>query len=97
MRGYVGCGIVAVLVLFATSFGHLRAQAPANANEWLLHGRTEGETRFSPLARINPKTVKDLGLAWSFATETNRGIEATPIVVDGVIYLSAAAGDRVRR
>ena len=48
--------------------------------EWLLHGRTEGETRFSPLARINPQTVKDLGLAWSFATETTRGLEATPIV-----------------
>ena len=61
-----------------------RAQAPPT--DWPLHGRTEGETRFSPLARINAETVKDLGLAWSFATETTRGLEATPIVTDGVLY-----------
>jgi PQQ-dependent dehydrogenase (methanol/ethanol family) len=64
-----------------------RAQSP---NDWPLHGRTEGETRFSPLARINADTVKDLGLAWSFATETTRGLEATPIVTNGVLYASGS-------
>ena len=89
MRVHVGCGLAAALILFVTSFG-VGAQAPPSANEWLLHGRTEGETRFSPLARINPKTVKDLGLAWSFATDTTRGLEATPIVSGGVLYASGS-------
>ena len=75
--------IVAVALASAT-----RAQSPAN--DWPLHGRTEGETRFSPLARINADTVKDLGLAWSFATDTTRGLEATPIVTNGVLYTSGS-------
>jgi PQQ-dependent dehydrogenase (methanol/ethanol family) len=65
-----------------------RAQAPPT--DWALHGRTEGETRFSPLARINADTAKDLGLAWSFDTETTRGLEATPIVTGGVLYASGS-------
>jgi quinohemoprotein ethanol dehydrogenase len=91
MKGVVGCGIAAALCLFASSAGHLGAQtAQPGATEWLLHGRNEGETRFSPLARINPQTVKDLGLAWSFATETTRGLEATPIVSGGILYTSGS-------
>jgi PQQ-dependent dehydrogenase (methanol/ethanol family) len=65
-----------------------RAQAPPN--DWPLHGRSDGETRFSPLARITADTVKDLGLAWSFVTETTRGLEATPIVTNGVLYASGS-------
>ncbi len=92
MKVVVGCGIAVALILSAVWSNALRAQgrAQAGANEWLLHGRTEGETRFSPLARINPQTVKDLGLAWSFATETTRGLEATPIVAGGVMYTSGS-------
>jgi glucose dehydrogenase len=65
-----------------------RAQAPPN--DWPLHGRTEGETRFSPLARINADTVNNLGLAWSYTTDTTRGLEATPIVTGGVMYVSGS-------
>lgn len=65
-----------------------RAQAPPN--DWPLHGRVEGETRFSPLARINADTVKNLGLAWSFTTGTTRGLEATPVVTNGVLYTSGS-------
>jgi quinohemoprotein ethanol dehydrogenase len=92
MNVVAGCGIAVALILSAALSSALRAQGPAQAgaNEWLLHGRTEGETRFSPLARINPQTVKDLGLAWSFATETTRGLEATPIVAGGVMYASGS-------
>jgi quinohemoprotein ethanol dehydrogenase len=84
-----GCQVVA-LILCALASPGLTAQAPSGAADWPLHGRNEGETRFSPLARINPETVKDLGLAWSFATETNRGLEATPIVSGGVLYTSGS-------
>jgi PQQ-dependent dehydrogenase (methanol/ethanol family) len=75
----------AIAAVIATSS---RAQAPSA--DWPLHGRTEGETRFSPLSRINAETVKNLGLAWSFETDTTRGLEATPIVTNGVIYTSGS-------
>ncbi|MDJ0786383.1 MAG: PQQ-dependent dehydrogenase, methanol/ethanol family [Myxococcota bacterium] len=53
---------------------------------WLSYGRTYSEQRYSPLTRITDANVGQLGLAWSFETGTKRGLEATPIVVDGVIY-----------
>jgi quinohemoprotein ethanol dehydrogenase len=65
-------------------------EAASNNEDWLSYGRTHDEQRFSPLEAINPETVKGLGLAWSADLDTNRGQEATPIVVDGVIYISTA-------
>ncbi|MEX0644447.1 MAG: PQQ-dependent dehydrogenase, methanol/ethanol family [Parvularculaceae bacterium] len=62
----------------------------ADAREWLTHGRTYSEQRFSPLDKINRDNVGGLGLAWSFDLEANRGIEATPIVHDGVLYVTGA-------
>ncbi|HJN50898.1 MAG: PQQ-dependent dehydrogenase, methanol/ethanol family [Pseudomonadales bacterium] len=53
---------------------------------WLAHGRTYDEQRFSPLAQIDDQNVTDLGLAWHFDTGTTRGLEASPIVVDGIMY-----------
>ncbi|MCP5055951.1 MAG: PQQ-dependent dehydrogenase, methanol/ethanol family [bacterium] len=58
--------------------------------EWALHGRTTDEQRFSPLESIHRRNVTQLGLAWSVATGTTRGMEATPIVVDGVMYVTTA-------
>ena len=57
---------------------------------WLSHGRTYGEQRFSPLARIDTTNVTELGLAWSYDLGMNRGAEATPIVADGVMYVTSA-------
>ena len=57
--------------------------------EWLSNGRTYSEQRFSPLAQINRKTVKDLGVAWAFRTYSVRGMEASPIVSDGIMYITA--------
>ncbi len=53
---------------------------------WLMYGRTYDEQRFSPLAHINENNVRRLGLVWSRELGTTRGLEATPLVVDGVIY-----------
>jgi quinohemoprotein ethanol dehydrogenase len=58
-------------------------QEPQN---WLAHGRTYSEQRYSPLAQINDDNVEKLGLAWSYATGTMRGLQASPIVVDGTMY-----------
>ena len=63
------------------------AQARA---DWLTHGRTYDEQRFSPLAAIDQSTVKDLQLAWYFDLDTRRGQEATPLVVDGTLYVTSA-------
>jgi quinohemoprotein ethanol dehydrogenase len=63
---------------------------PDAGDEWPLHGRTEAETRYSPLGRIHADNVAGLGLAWSYATGTTRGLEATPIVRDGVLYATGS-------
>ena len=68
----------------------LRAlNADSESESWLLHGRTYDESRFSPLKDINDTNVGDLGLSWSFETGTNRGHETTPIVVDGMMFITA--------
>ncbi|MCJ2189103.1 PQQ-dependent dehydrogenase, methanol/ethanol family [Novosphingobium beihaiensis] len=60
------------------------------AQEWPSHGGTDLEQRFSPLVSVDADNAKSLGLAWSFELDTNRGQEATPIVRDGVMYVSTA-------
>jgi PQQ-dependent dehydrogenase (methanol/ethanol family) len=79
--------------------------AAAEPASWLSHGRTYSEQRFSPLTAIDRDNVEGLGLAWAVDTGTIRGMEATPIVVDGVMYVSltwsrvlaldAATGERI--
>jgi len=64
--------------------------ADAEPGNWLSYGRTYSEQRYSPLARINDKNAAKLGLAWFADLDTNRAQEATPLVVDGVMYVSTA-------
>jgi len=66
------------------------ASADAEPGQWMAHGRTYGEQRFSPLDQITTSTVSRLGLAWFADLESRRGQESTPIVVDGVLYVSTA-------
>ena len=64
--------------------------ADKDPGNWMSHGRTYSEQRFSPLDKVNAENVKDLGLAWNFELSTNRGVETTPIVVDGVMYVTSS-------
>ena len=64
--------------------------APLPDTDWALHGNDYREQRFSPLQQINRDNVADLGLAWSFDMYTERGVEATPLVVDGVMYVTSS-------
>ena len=64
--------------------------ADARTGDWITHGRTYSEARFSPLTQIDAANVKSLGLAWLFDTNTTRGLEATPIVVDGKLYTTGS-------
>ena len=65
-------------------------KADAEPQNWLAHGRTYGEQRYSPLDKVNAENVKDLGLAWTYETDTIRGLEASPIVVDGVMFATGS-------
>src|SRR5580704_1831374 len=56
------------------------------ATDWLRYGRTDDEQRFSPLNQINDRNIDKLGLAWSHEFGTARGLEATPLETNGVIY-----------
>ena len=57
---------------------------------WLNYGLDFAETRFSKLSAINTGNVGKLGLSWSYDLKSRRGVEATPIVVDGVMYVTAS-------
>jgi PQQ-dependent dehydrogenase (methanol/ethanol family) len=64
--------------------------AERESGQWLSVGRTYDEQRFSPLSQINTSNVARLGLAWFADFDTNRGQEATPLEIDGVLYVSTA-------
>jgi quinohemoprotein ethanol dehydrogenase len=61
----------------------LRTAAP---DEWVTYGRDYAETHFSPLKQINIENVGRLGLAWSWETGTEGGMESTPLISNGVLY-----------
>ncbi len=64
--------------------------ADGDTANWITYGRTYSEQRFSPLKQIDEQSVSKLGLAWSYDLETLRGVEATPLVKDGVMYTTSA-------
>ncbi len=63
-------------------------KADETPGDWLSYGRNYKEDRYSSLNQITKDNIDDLGLAWSLNLGTTRGIEATPLVVDGIMYLS---------
>ncbi len=66
------------------------ASTPTARDEWAASGRDIGGSYYSPLTDINRDNAGKLGFAWEYQLGTKRGLEATPIVVDGVMY---AAGN----
>jgi len=65
--------------------------AVAHADQpWPSVGGDASEQRFSPLDKVNTGNVERLGLAWSHEFDTSRGQEATPVIVDGVLFTSTA-------
>ncbi len=66
--------------------------AGAEAGNWLAAGGDQAGTYFSPLTGVNSANVRRLGFAWEYDLGTFRGQEATPIVVDGVMYTSGTWG-----
>ena len=66
------------------------AASAASGEEWLTYGRTYDEQRYSPLDRIDATNVSRLDLAWYADLDTARGQEATPLHIDGKLYITTA-------
>ena len=65
--------------------------ADTEPGNWMSPGRTYGEQHFRPLQSIDASNVKRLGLAWFYDLDTaHRGQESTPLVIDGVMYVTSA-------
>jgi quinoprotein glucose dehydrogenase len=73
----------------------------ASADEWVAYGRDAGGTRFSPLSQIDRSNVASLKQAWIFHTGDiadgkgegpRSGFEATPLFLDGRLYLTTPFG-----
>ena len=95
----IACSAFAVALTATVSFAPAAARpltqqrlvaADQDRANWLLHGRDAGEQRYSPLEQVNTRTIGQLGLAWSYTMKVPRGVEATPLVVDGVMYVTSA-------
>jgi len=65
--------------------------ADTDQDNWLLHGRTYDNQRFSPLKQISPANVKKLVPVSIIQTGVANSFEVTPIVVNGVMYISTAS------
>ena len=68
----------------------LFAEAGSSGPMWLTYGGSYDEQRYSQLEGIAPANVSRLGIAWTYDLRSDRGVEATPIVHDGVMYVTAS-------
>ena len=57
---------------------------------WLLYGGNYGNYRHSPIEELTPAAVQNLTVAWSFPTGTDRQFEVSPVVYDGLMYISSS-------
>ena len=106
MRTLAACTLLAAATAMAAdppkgSEDHIRAvtskvdgaRIGANAaasKDWPTYGLDYAETRFSRLSKVTDANVKDLGVMWTYNLESTRGVEATPLVVDGIMYVTAS-------
>jgi alcohol dehydrogenase (cytochrome c) len=95
-------GVLAAVVMALAAWGVAPAAAQSvvtdemlltahmDPNNWLMAGRDYAGTRFSPLSKINTSNVKRLVPKWSFSLGTLDAQNTTPLVKDGVMYVTAA-------
>ena len=88
---YLLAALVASCLTVGCSFGE-SPETAIGPDDWATTGGDFGKSHHSALTDINPDNVDQLGLAWQVELGTNRVLEATPIVIDGVMYTSGVAG-----
>ncbi len=62
----------------------------AKGSRWLHYGGDYRNLRHSPLTQLNPKTVPKLQVAWAFSTGTTGQFEVSPVLYDGVLYVTSS-------
>ena len=72
--------------------GQSAHDAAPGPDDWAFTGGDQGKSHHSPLTDITPANVVSLGLAWQAELGTNRVLEATPVVIGGIMYTSGVAG-----
>jgi quinohemoprotein ethanol dehydrogenase len=105
MRGRLGIALLVALSACARPLsGNVDTQrllaAPNEPGQWLSLGRNWQGDRFSPLTKITADNAANLGFAWEYEFRSRRGRvehgqEATPLVIDGVIYASGPWGSAI--
>lgn len=89
--------LLIVVALSATAAMPRVLFAQANS-EWTTYGRDAGGTRYSPLTQVTRDNVRRLAPAWTYHTgelarsDDHTRFEATPLMVDGTLYLSTPFG-----
>ncbi|MBV9771765.1 MAG: PQQ-dependent dehydrogenase, methanol/ethanol family [Bryobacterales bacterium] len=83
-----------VRLLAQVSFDRL-LQAAETPQDWLMYSGSYLSQRYSNLDQINPENVKNLEQKWIFQARSLEKFEATPLVVDGVMYTVQAPNDIV--
>src|SRR5947209_9728453 len=68
-------------------------RAAAEPHNWMMYSGTYASQRYSALSQINPSNVKNLEQKWIFQAESLEKFETTPLVVDGIMYISQAPSD----
>ena len=83
----------------AMMFCGANARGQAGSDEWRAYGHDALGSRYSPLAQITKENVASLAVAWTYRTgeidaKTQQPLkfEATPLMVDGTLYLSTPLG-----
>jgi alcohol dehydrogenase (cytochrome c) len=89
-RAIIAAGLVGMAAASAAPQDRALIQADRDRDNWRLHGRTYDNQRFSPLTQINPANVAKLTLVSTLHTGVANSFEATPIMVDGVLYIVTA-------
>ena len=62
---------------------------------WLTYSGSYSSQRYSPLKQIDPANVKNLELKWVFQAQSLQKFETTPLVVDGIMYVTQSPNDVV--
>jgi len=86
----IGAGLLEAQVSFDRIIRS--GQEPQN---WLTHSGNYNSQRYSTLSQITPENAKNLELEWLFQARSLEKFEATPLVVDGIMYTVQAPNDIV--
>ena len=77
-----------LLMIFGVTACSMKPGLTAKNEDWPSFGRDYSNQRMSPLTQIKPSNVKDLTMAWQFKSGIDASFQSTPIVANGVMYVS---------